>query len=456
VIKKNDKIELQITDVTFDGLGVAKYSDSEANSFVIFVKNAIIGDHIDCHITKVLAKHAYGIIDRIIQPSPDRINPACGSFTKCGGCTYLNTKYESELIYKHRAVKAAFRNNYAKPIPEIAPVVPSPQISGYRNKVQYPISQDGVFSFYAKRSHRPQRINGCLLQPECFEAITSAVENYISSHNVSCYNEETGNGLIKYLYIRRAPSTGETMVCIVINGKNLPHKEQLTTELSKIDGVTSIYMNINTAQTNVILGKECVLLWGSEYITDVLCGLKFRISPLSFYQINSQQAERIYTDVAKKAGIAKDDVLLDLYCGIGTIGLSLASKVKKVIGIEIVQSAVENAYDNAFINKIKNADFFCSDASNALKILTEGDKETRPTAIIVDPPRKGLDAKTIAAVKEFKPRVLAYISCNPPTQARDLALINDNDEYEITDITPYDMFPRTGHVENLLILKRKD
>lgn len=456
MIRKNDKIELQITDMTFDGLGVAKYSDKDTESFVIFVKNAIVGDHIDCHITKVLTKHAFGIIDKIIVPSPDRITPACPSFSKCGGCTYLNAKYEAELTYKRNAVVAAYRKNYPFPIPEISPIVPSAEIQEYRNKVQYPISQDGIFSFYAKRSHRVQKINGCILQPKCFETITSVVEKYIQTYNISRYDEESGKGLIRHLYIRRAPATGQIMICIVINGKELPHKAQLVAQLSKIENVTSIYYNVNMNKTNVVMGKECVLLWGQEHIVDELCGLKFRISPLAFYQINSTQAARIYTDVAERAGLTKDDVLLDLYCGIGTIGLTLANKVKDVVGVEIIQSAVENAYDNADLNGIKNATFFCSDAAKTKKAFIDTEFEFKPSAIVVDPPRKGLDAETIQLIKDFAPKTMVYISCNPPTQARDLALINENGEYEIKEITPYDMFPRTGHVECLTILSRKD
>lgn len=454
MLNKNEKIELTIIDITFDGLGVGKYSDAEVSNFTVFVKNALIGDVIDCHIVKVLAHHAFGIIEKIIVPSVDRITPACKSFPKCGGCTFQNLSYQAELEYKKKNVIAAFNANYRKEYPQVDNTVPSPSITGYRNKVQYPISADGTFGFYAKKSHRTENVDGCILQPELFGEILTITEEFIKKYNISVYNEVTGTGLIRHLYLRQAPNTNETLVCIVINGKDLPHKQQLVSELIKIKEISSIILNINMQKTNVVLGRECRLLWGYDYITDELCGLKLRISPLSFYQINSKQAENIYKFAGEIAEITDKDVLLDLYCGTGTIGLSLAKRVKKIIGIEIIKSAIDNAIFNAEQNNISNAEFYCGDASDSIDIISKLDDQSKPSIIIVDPPRKGLDEKTINTINTLLPEKLIYISCNPATQARDIALINNDNSYFINSITPFDMFPRTSHVETVILMSR--
>ena len=447
MLKKNDIIELTVTDMTFEGLGVARYSSSDLTDFVIFIHGAVVGDIVDCRIVKVLKNHAFAIIENIISPSEDRVHPACPSFSKCGGCTYQNINYETELRYKRNCIVNAFEKNCPDYGCIIEDVEPSPSVAGYRNKVQYPISADGEFGFFAKRSHRIVKVNSCLLQDPDFSEIIDTVSDYIKKYNIKPYDEETGIGYIRHLYLRKAHSTGEIMVCLVTTGSGLPHKEQFTSAIAKNKKVKSIYLNINKRRDNVILGRECILIWGSETITDILCGLKFKISPLSFYQTNSEQTEQLYNFVTESGFLTENDILLDVCSGIGTITLAAAQKVKHAYGVEIVRSAVENAVANASVNKIKNADFFLSDMSNISELrgfFTAG----LPNVITLDPPRKGLTEETITALKEYLPEKLVYISCNPATQARDIQRLNEGEKlYEIERIKPFDMFPRTGHVE---------
>lgn len=447
---KNQIIELTITDISVEGFGIAKYNDETYSDFVIFVKNALVGDIVDCKIVKVLKHYAFGIIDRIIEASPHRISTSCSSFSKCGGCSFLNCTYEEELRIKRNNIENLFKINYRSEYPSIQSVVPSPQITNYRNKVQYPVSPDGHFSFFSKHSHRTQNIDECILHPESFRQITLIVERFISEHNISCYDEEKNKGLIRYLYIRQAPETKETMVCIVINGSSIPHAEQLIQKLSVIPDVVSIFLNINKKNTNVILGPEFIHLWGKEFITDKLCGLSLNISPDSFYQINSKQTAQLYNYVKKAAKFNKNDILLDLYCGIGTIGLICSNEVKETIGVEIIPNAIKNAERNKKLNDIENASFICGDVKNIIDNIDQ-----KPTCIIVDPPRKGLDEVTISTIKKILPEKLIYISCNPATLTRDLGIINSEHDYNILSIVPFDMFPRTCHVETVCLLTRK-
>ena len=470
MLKKNDIIELTVTGMTYEGLGVARYNDEQLKDFVIFIHNAVVGDVISARIVKILKRYAYAILEMIITPSDDRTEPQCSSFPKCGGCSFLNVNYETELKYKYDFVNSAFKKYHLEGIEPTA-VVPSPQNINYRNKVQYPVGRNGRFGFYARQSHRVIPIGDCVLQDNDFSNIVKIVEDYISTYAVSCYNEETGEGLIRHLYIRKAPKTGKIMVCLVINGKTIPHKEQFTTLISAYSHVVSIYLNINTRFDNVILGRECILLWGNPEIEDFLNGLTFKISPLSFYQINGPQAEQIYKHIAENMGLTANDIVLDLYCGIGTIALSVAHKVKKVLGIEIIEEAVANAGENAAINNIKNALFYISDASYTQSIINDLPQNERPNVVIVDPPRKGLTDETIEAIKILAPDKIIYISCNPSTQAHDIALLNGTAceytsteliesqpssvlKYEIKSITPFDMFPRTPHVETVVLMSR--
>ena len=455
MLKKNDIVRLKITSMTFEGLGVGRYNDEELKDFVIFVHGTTAGDIVNCKILKVLSKYAYAIPVDFELLSDDRSEVICDKFRKCGGCNFAHINYTAELKAKKNFVEDAFHKNYQKSTCPVSEVISSPIELNYRNKVQYPISQNGRCGFYARGTHRIIEIDKCCLSDAMFEPIGRTIEEYVKQYNISSYAEQTNTGLLRHLYLRRAVKTGEIMVCIVANGQNIPHKEQLTSALSKHEGVKSIYLNINTLNTNVILGHNCRLLWGKETISDYLCGLKFEISPLSFYQINSFQAENLYNYIKNNLELNKNDIILDLFCGIGTIGLIMAGKVRKVIGIEIIEQSVANASFNAQINGIRNANFYMADAAETQNIIDSMPAYERPNIVIVDPPRKGLDDETIKSIMHINPQKLVYVSCNPSTLARDLSVINRMDAFNIDIIQPFDMFPKTSHVECVVLMSRK-
>lgn len=449
MLKKNDLVTVTVTDMTFDGAGIG-HTEIDGRAFPVFIRAAAVGDRVECLIIKVLKSYAVGIISRILQPSDHRIPPACPVATQCGGCAFHHVSYSAELQYKTASVRQAYKLNFPGNI-TVKDCVPSPETEGYRNKLQYPLSPQGRFGFYSHHSHRVVPVGSCGAGHEAFAPVVAAVEGWIKEKGILPYDEASGKGLVRHLFLRRGTHTGEIMVCLTVNaggGKDVPHKEALTKALARFPQVKSLWLNFNTEKTNVILGDRFHLLFGEPRIYDTMNGVRFSISPRSFYQINTLQAERIYAEAASH--LSSDDILLDLYCGIGTIGLTCAKQVKEVIGIEVIPEAIEDAKENAALNGIENARFFAADASESLNILRS--LPELPTAVIVDPPRKGLSAQAIAALKEIAPEKIIYVSCNPSTQARDLALLNDM--YTPGDVTPYDMFPRTGHVESLVSLTR--
>lgn len=455
MLKKNQILTLTINGMTFAGFGVAHYSDKELCRFAVFIQNAIEGDIIKCRIVKVQKTYAYGIIEEIIQPSPARIKPKCPVFEKCGGCVYLNTTYEEELKYKTRLASDSFRNETYEH-PEVLPCEPSPVIEHYRNKVIYPLSPDGKFGFYARNSHRCIINKECVQQYEEFVPILTEAEEFIKKYNVSPYDEVTGKGIFRNLFMRRASSTGEISVCAIINADKLPFEEEFINHISKIPDVASIYINVNKKFGNEILGKEFKCIWGKKKITEKLCGLNFNISPAAFFQINKAQTEKLYEYAIDSAKINKYDTVLDLYCGIGTITLTAASRcnAREFIGIEIVPQAINDAKENAKLNNINNVSFYCADASTVKEVLKKNGSEL-PSVIIVDPPRKGLGKETAEAIVTLTPKKVVYISCNPSTQAQDLRVFAENG-YNLEFIKPFDMFPRTQHVETIVLLSQKD
>ena len=438
---------MTITDITSEGNGVGK-----ADGFVIFVPDSAIGDDLQVRIVKLQKNFAYGIIEEIVTPSSDRILPNCSVYSKCGGCSLRHISYEAELALKENWVKQHLLRIGGLNIP-ILPIIGSPQQDGYRNKGQCPVRSDGGAVFvgmFSKRSHRIIPCTGCKLQPAHFEAILKIVQNFCEKLSISIYNEEKRTGLLRHVYIRHAEATNETMVCLVINGSELPHSDILIEQLcAQCPSVKSLVLNINNATTNVILGKTCKVLWGSERINDVLCGVKISLSPLSFYQVNHAGAEKLYNVVAEFAELCGNEVLLDLYCGAGTIGLSLAHRIKTLIGVEITPQAVEDATANAAANGITNAVFLCDDATGAAQRLhAEG---LTPNVVVLDPPRRGCEAEVLSAVAEMHPQRIVMVSCNSATLARDLAVL-ETYGYSTIKAQPLDMFPRTGHVECVALL----
>ena len=446
-IRKNDRINLKIESCSSNGSGVGRYE-----GMAIFVPATAVGDEITAHILKVKKSYAFAKVEKVISPSADRIEPQCPVYLKCGGCAFSHMTYEAESAIKENHVRECFRR-IGGLTPEFEPIIAAESDRRYRNKAQYPVAEENGeirTGFYSPHSHRVVHCPDCLLQPAEFEGILGVFADYIKKNGVSVYDETAHRGLLRHIYIRKGSASGEIMVCAVINGKSLPNEPALVEALlEKEKSIKSIIINSNKKDTNVILGAECRTLWGSDSITDVLCGLKFRISPLSFYQVNRNQAERLYNKAAEYAALTGEETVLDLYCGAGTIGLSMAGKAKKIIGVEIVPEAIEDAKINAELNGIENARFICGDAAEAAKVLeNEGIK---PDVIILDPPRKGCSPEMLETAARMQPDRIVYVSCDPATLARDCGIFLTLG-YTAEKVTPVDMFPRTGHVETVVSL----
>ncbi len=450
-IKKNLEYEVEITDVTSEGNGVAKI-----DGFTVFIPNTAVGDKAIIKVVKVLKNYGYGIVTELITPSEDRVISDCSVYKKCGGCTFKHISYEAELKLKQKTVYDCFKRIGGF---DILPkeIIGSNKSSHYRNKAQYPVGKDDngniVAGFFAKRSHRIIPSESCSLQPEIFSDIVTDTLTLIKDNDISVYDETAHKGAIRHIYLRYAESTGEIMLCLVSAVKKLSGIENLASQIvKKYPQIKSVMLNYNPEKTNVILGKESYLVYGKEYITDIMCGIRVNISAQAFYQVNKCQAEILYNKAIEYASLKKGDILLDLYCGIGTIGLSAADKVKKLIGVEIIPQAIKDAKINAKQNDIQNAEFLCDDCKGAVKTLLS--KNIKPDVIIIDPPRKGCDIEVIEALCDFAPKRIVMVSCNPATAARDCKLLSERG-YKVVEYTPVDMFPRTGHVETVVQLVRK-
>lgn len=450
-LKKNQIIPLTIDALGSQGEGIGRH-----NGMAVFVPAAAPGDKIEARLLKVKKNLAYAKIESITDPSADRMDSGCAAYPQCGGCAYRHITYEAECRAKEQRVTDAMRRIGGIDItPER--FVACDTTDRYRNKAQLPCRSDRegrpCFGFFAGHTHRVVRTDDCALQPEGYAAIAAAVAEYMTAHRVSPYDETAHKGIVRHLYMRRSVSTGQIMVCLVINASSLPAEEELVHRIRNAEeNVSGVLVNVNRDRTNVILGHSCRLLWGSEYITDSLLGVSFGISPLSFFQVNPLQAERLYAIAAEYAGVNENTTLLDMYCGAGTIGLTMAGRVKRLIGVEIVAPAVEDARLNAQLNGITNAEFICADAAQAAAMLTE--RGERPDVIIVDPPRKGCDEALLDCIAQLSPERLVYVSCDPATLARDCARMAERG-YTVSKLSAVDMFPRTVHVETVVLLSRK-
>ena len=448
MLKKNDDIQLDIESVTSEGSAVGHY-----DGMAVFVRGAVPGDTIIAHIIKVSKRYAVATLKELLVESCSRIVSDCHVSSGCGGCSFRNMTYDRELIYKHdRVVDAVTRIGHLD-VP-VADVIGADDIDRYRNKAQYPVSiADGQLTvgFYAYKSHRIIPCSDCRLQPVEFEACIDAFSQWVRSANVDSYDENTGRGLLRHIYLRKAFGTGQIMACAVVNGTTVPQQDLLVELLTAVPGVASVCININTRPGNVVLGKTTVTVWGSESITDTLLGKKFLISPNSFYQVNHNQCEKLYAKVLDYAGLTGTQTVIDLYCGAGTIGLCIAHKAKRIIGVEIIPQAIENAKINANINNIDNAEFFCGDAFDlALSLENRG---ISPDVVILDPPRKGCQKELFDVISRMSPHRIVYVSCDSATLARDLAVLHTKG-YITREITPVDMFSRTPHVECVVLLTK--
>lgn len=448
-VEKNKEYVVDIIDNGFEGEGIAKI-----DNFTIFVPGAIKGEKIKILILKVLSSHAFGKILEIIEKSEYRQEVDCDTYKRCGGCNIRHIKYEDTLKMKQNAVQSLVNKTLKNKI-EVKSTIGMKNPFHYRNKAQYPLGinkeNEPIVGVFAQRSHEIIPIRKCLIQNPISEEISKFIVEFIKDNKISIYNERTGKGLFRHIVIKVGIKTNEIMCILVINGNKIPKEDELVSKLiSKFSNIKTIIKNFNTRNTNVILGKENINLYGNGYIKDILGEYTFKISPLSFYQVNPVQAERLYNIGVEAAKITKNDVVFDLYCGIGTISLFMAKHAKKVYGVEIVEQAISDARENSKINNIDNVEFIAGDTEIILNDLINN-KNIVPNVVMVDPPRRGLDNKSIENILKIKPDRFVYISCNPATLVRDLAKIEDF--YEIKEIQPVDMFPFTSHVECVAVLQ---
>ncbi len=451
-VEKNKEYIVHIIDNGFHGEGIAKIE-----GFTIFIPNAIKGERVKILIVKVLSSHAFGKILEIIEASENRIESDCTTYKRCGGCSLRHIKYEQTLKMKQNAVQSLVNKTLKTKI-KVEETLGMEMPYHYRNKAQYPIRIDKngkpTMGVFANRTHEIIPIHKCYIQNEETEKLAKFVFDFIVRNNISIYDEKKCTGLIRHIVTKIGIKTNEIMCIIVINGTKIPNEKELVKEIIKnFKNVKTILKNINTKNTNVILEKQNINLYGDGYITDKLGDFIFKISPLSFYQVNPIQAEKLYKIGVEGAGITKKDTVFDLYCGIGTISLFMAKYAKKVYGIEIIEEAIEAAKENAMLNHIDNTEFIAGDVEYVLDDLMNK-KNIIPDIVMVDPPRKGLDNKSVENILKIGPNKMVYISCNPATLVRDLAKLEDF--YVIDRIKPVDMFPFTSHVEVCALLELKN
>ena len=453
-LQKNQILTLRIERLSSDGSGVAHSADGEA----VFVPGTAPGDEARVRIVKDCGRYAFGILDELLTPSPDRIPVDCPVADPCGGCSLRHLDYAAELRAKQESVLDAFRRIGGLEVP-VLDILPSPEVDRYRNKVQFPVGVDKngapCIGFYAGRTHRIVPCPDCKLQPGVLNEIGNALCAFFAQQGIRPYDEQSGKGLVRHIFLRRGAHSGQIMVCLVCTRAKLPHAEQLCTALrEQFPAISTILLNVNAKNTNVILGGENHILYGPGYIEDTLCGVPVRLGPLSFYQVNTLAAERLYGVASQYAQLTPDDTLLDLYCGMGTIGLSMADQCRELIGVEIVPEAIESAKANAARmgeTVAAKSRFFCADAGQAAtQLAAEG---LHPDIVMLDPPRKGCDEATLSAVVRMAPRRVVYVSCNPATAARDAAWLEKNG-YHAEKVQPVDLFPRTKHVESVLLLTK--
>lgn len=450
-LKKNDDIKLEITAFTSLGSGIGRFGQ-----MAVFVDSTAPGDVITAHIIKVKKNYAIGKAVKFHKKAKCRTESDCSVDARCGGCAYRHITYEKELEVKKQTVTDAMQRIGGIDV-ECQEILSIKEPSHYRNKAQIPVgmSDEGkiITGFYSKKSHRIVDCTDCKLQAVDFSKIVEAIKNFIYQNGITVYNEETGEGLIRHIYLRKGFKTGEIMVCLVINGDRLEKGGQLIELLLETDpNIKSVVINKNKSDTNVVLGEQCETIYGRQFIEDELCGLRFRISPLSFYQVNPAGTELLYAKVKEFAALTGEETVIDLYCGAGTIGLSVAEGAGQIIGVEIIPQAVENAKQNAELNNIKNVRFICDDAKGASKTLY--DEGIRPDIVIVDPPRKGCSLEVLETISRMSPDKMVYVSCDPSTLARDCAIMKKLG-YEVEKLCAVDMFPRTVHVETVVQLVRK-
>lgn len=448
-MKENDRLTVTVTGYTSDGEGVAR-----ADGQVIFIPRAIAGETCRIRIVNVGRSAAHGVIESVEKPSPHRIRPDCPYFGQCGGCDFRHMDYEEELSLKRRRVLDAFARIGGITLPELT-ITGADTLDGYRNKVQFPVgTRKGapVAGFFRARTHEVIPADGCKLQPDCAERLKCAVLAWMQAHRIAAYDEKTHTGLVRHIYLRLGAVSGQALCCVVLNAKKTPHPEALVRAVREaVPEAVSIVANYNETRGNSILGAHEEVLYGSGTIEDTLCGLRYRLSPRSFYQINHDQAERLYAAAVRLADLGREESVLDLYCGAGTITLCLAREAGRAYGVEVVDAAIRDARENAARNGIENVEFFCADAGEAAQEFAR--RGVKLDAIVVDPPRKGVSRDVIDAMLRMAPKRIVYVSCDPATLARDVKLLSEGG-YALRHAEAFDLFPRCAHVETACLLSK--
>lgn len=453
IVNKNDIVELTIEDIGADGEGIG-----HIEGYTLFVKDALMGDRIKAKVMKTKKSYGYAKLMEILTPSPNRVEPRCPIASKCGGCQIQHLDYKKQLEYKQNKVKNCLERigGFTDIAEKMEPIVGMEDPYYYRNKAQFPVgvNKEGeiVTGFYASRTHSIIDTSVCYIQAEVNEVILQIVKDFLKEYKISTYNEENHKGLVRHILTRVGFVTKEIMVCLIINGQELPHKDVLIERLKEIAGMTSICLNINKEKTNVILGDTVLTLWGQGYITDYIGEVKYQISPLSFYQVNPVQTKKLYEKALEYAGLTGHENVFDLYCGIGTISLFLAKKAKKVLGVEIVPEAIEDAKKNAKINGIDNVEFLVGAAEDIIPDKYEKEN-IKADVIVVDPPRKGCEESLLETIIKIEPKRVVYVSCDPATLARDLKYLCEKD-FVIEKVCAVDQFGHSTHVETVLLLTR--
>ncbi len=450
--RKNDVITLEIEDCGIDGEGIGK-----ADGFTVFVKDAVIGDTVRAKIVKAKKNYGYGRLLEVLKPSPYRVEPKCPYARQCGGCQLQVLSYDQQLAFKEAKIRGHLeRIGGFQDIP-MEPIIGMEKPYHYRNKAQFPVGKNRegriITGFYAGRTHTIIENRDCALGVSQNKEVLDRVISYMETYGAEPYDEATGKGLVRHIFIRYGFFTGEVMVCIIANGKSLPHSEKLVEALREIPGMTSITLNVNRSRSNVILGEELHLLWGQIYITDKIGDISYQISPLSFYQVNPLQTGKLYAKALEYADLHGEETVWDLYCGIGTISLFLAQQAKFVRGVEIVPAAIEDARRNAVLNKIENTEFFVGKAEDILPREYEKNG-VYADVIVVDPPRKGCDKMLLDTILKMQPKKVVYVSCDSATLARDLKYLCGNG-YELKNVCGVDQFGNTVHVETVCLLSNR-